>query len=172
MQSGVCHARCTPDFIRATLTHLSTTRIAMLNDALLAIAHHLAVFSLVAILFAEWTLLRPGISAAQLRFIGTVDMAYGAMAGLAILAGFARAIAGSKGWEFYAGNFVFWAKIAVFAIVGGLSSVPTAALLRWRRAGVPGDVELRRLRVWLNAQLVLVALIPVLAALMARGIGH
>ncbi|WP_280152196.1 DUF2214 family protein [Piscinibacter sp. XHJ-5] len=144
----------------------------MPHDALLAIVHHLAVFSLVAILFAEWTLLRPGLTAGQLQLAGRIDMAYGAMAGVAILAGFARAITGPKGWEFYAGNPVFWAKIVVFAIVGGLSAVPTTALLRWRRAGVPAEAELLRLRGWLNAQLLLVLLIPVLAALMARGIGH
>jgi putative membrane protein len=71
----------------------------LLTDALLAIAHHLAVFSLAAILFAEWALLRPGLTQRQLVLAGNLDRAYGATAVLAIVFGFARAHAGAKGWR-------------------------------------------------------------------------
>lgn len=143
----------------------------MHTDALLAFVHHLAVFSLVAILVTEWALLRPGISAEQLRFVGRIDGAYGAAAGLAIAAGVARLFLGAKGWSFYAGNPMFWAKMAVFATVGGLSAVPTVALLRWRRGGMPADADIVRLRTWLNLQMLLMPLLPLFAVLMARGIG-
>jgi len=143
----------------------------LLTDALLAIAHHLAVFSLAAILFAEWALLRPGLTQRQLDLAGRLDRAYGATAVFAIVFGLARVGAGAKGWSFYAGNPVFWAKIGVFVAVGLLSAVPTVALIRWRRAGVPGEADLLRVRPWLNAQVALLPLIPALAALMARGVG-
>jgi putative membrane protein len=144
----------------------------LLHDALLAIAHHLAVFSIAAILFAEWALLRPGLTPRQLDLAGKLDRAYGGAAMLAIVVGFARASTGAKGWAFYAGNPVFWAKIAVFVAIGLMSAVPTIAMVRWRRAGMPSEGELRRVRPWLNAQVALLPLIPALAALMARGIGH
>jgi putative membrane protein len=144
----------------------------MYQDALLAIVHHVAVFSIAAILFAEWTLLRPGITPTQLRLVSRMDSAYGMFAMLALVIGFSRAVYGAKGWAFYAGNPVFWAKIAVFAIIGGLSAVPTIALIRWKRAGAPTDGQVQSLRVWLNAEVALFLLLPTLAALMARGIGH
>lgn len=144
----------------------------MYHDALLAIVHHVAVFSIAAILFAEWTLLRPGITPTQLRLVSRMDSAYGMFAMLALVIGFSRAVYGAKGWAFYAGNPVFWAKIAVFAIIGGLSAVPTIALIRWKRAGAPTDGQVQGLRVWLNAEVTLFLLLPTLAALMARGIGH
>jgi putative membrane protein len=143
----------------------------MALDALLAIVHHLAVFSVVAILITEWVVLRPGLTDAQLRLVGKIDGMYGAMATLAILAGIARLVYGAKGWSFYSGNPMFWAKMTVFILIGGLSSVPTVALLKWRRTGMPSNSDIARLRVWLNAQLVLLPLLPVFAVLMARGIG-
>jgi putative membrane protein len=118
------------------------------------------VFTLAAILFAEWALLRPGVTPRQLAFAGRLDRGYGIAAMLAIVFGIARITAGAKGWSFYAGNPVFWAK-----------TVPTVALVRWRRAGPPADAELLRVRRWLNAQVALLPLIPALAALMARGVG-
>jgi putative membrane protein len=129
------------------------------------------VFTLAAILFAEWALLRPGVTPRQLAFAGTLDRGYGIAAMLAIVFGIARVTAGAKGWSFYAGNPVFWAKMAVFVAVGLLSAVPTVALVRWRRTGPPADDELLRVRRWLNAQVALLPLIPALAALMARGVG-
>jgi putative membrane protein len=143
----------------------------MLTDALLASIHHLAAFTLVSVLAIEWLLLRPGISAPQLRVVGKLDSMYGALAGVLLAVGFARAVWGPKGWAFYSGNPVFWAKIGVFVLIGMLSAAPTIALLKWRRAGMPSDVEIATLRRWLNAQVLLVLLLPVLAALMARGIG-
>jgi putative membrane protein len=143
----------------------------MALDALLAIVHHLAVFSVVAILVTEWVLLRPGLTDTQLRLVGKIDGMYGAMSMLAILAGIARLVYGAKGWSFYSGNPMFWAKMTVFVLIGGLSSVPTVALLKWRRTGMPSNGDIARLRVWLNAQLMLLPLLPVFAVLMARGIG-
>lgn len=144
----------------------------MYHDAVLAIVHHVAVFSIAAILFAEWALLRPGITPMQLRLVSRMDSAYGAFALLAIVVGFSRAVYGVKGWDFFAGNPLFWAKIAVFAAIGGLSAVPTVALIKWRKSGFPADAEIARMRGWLNAEVALFLLLPTLAALMARGIGR
>jgi putative membrane protein len=143
----------------------------MLTDALLALIHHLAAFSLVSILAIEWLLLRPGITATQLRAVGKLDQAYGGLAGLLLAVGFSRTVWGAKGWAFYAGNPVFWAKVGVFVLIGLLSTSPTIALVKWRRTGMPTDAQISQVRRWLNAELLLIALLPVFAALMARGIG-
>ena len=39
----------------------------MSTDAWLAIAHHLAIFGVFAVLVAEWTIVRPGIDAADVH---------------------------------------------------------------------------------------------------------
>jgi putative membrane protein len=142
-------------------------------DVLLASVHHLFVFSLVAVLFAELVLAGGAPDAARLRQLGRLDSAYGLLAMGIVAAGFLRAVHGAKGWAFYAHNPVFWTKIGVFVVVGLLSIVPTVRLVRWRKAGVIPDAgAMRSTRQWMLAQVALVAAIPVIAVLMARGVGY
>lgn len=146
---------------------------SLMLDAVLASVHHLFVFSLVAVLFAELVLASHAPDAARLRQLGRLDSAYGLLSMGIIAAGFLRAAYGAKGWSFYAHNPVFWTKIGVFLVVGLLSAVPTVRLLRWRKAGiVPDAAAMRSTRQWMLAEVALVAAIPVIAVLMARGIGY
>jgi putative membrane protein len=142
-------------------------------DVLLASVHHLFVFSLVAVLFAELVLASGAPDAARLRQLGRLDSAYGLLSMGIVAAGFLRAVYGAKGWAFYAHNPVFWTKIGMFIVVGLLSIVPTVRLIRWRKAGVIPDAgAMRSTRQWMLAEVALVALIPVIAVLMARGVGY
>ena len=143
------------------------------RDVVLASIHHLFVFSLVAVLFAELVVAGGVPDAARLRQLGRLDGAYGALAGGILIAGFVRAAYGAKGMAYYAGNPVFWAKIGVFLIVGLISIVPTVRLVRWRKAGtLPDTAALRSLRRWIAYEVALLPLIPILAVVMARGIGY
>jgi len=49
-------------------------------NLILACAHHLAVFMLVAVFAAEFALLRPGLGGARLRQLARIDAAYGGIA--------------------------------------------------------------------------------------------
>ena len=146
-------------------------------DLILAIAHHLAVFSVFGLLLAEVALLRPGLAGERLRQLGMIDGLYGAAAGLVVIVGVARVIWGAAGWEYYVANWAFWAKMAAFVLVGLLSVPPTLAIVRWRRAlGAdpafsPDGAEVARLRRFFTAELVAFAFIPAFAAAMARGYG-
>jgi PHD/YefM family antitoxin component YafN of YafNO toxin-antitoxin module len=51
-----------------------------MTDLILAIAHHLFVFSLVAIIAAGLVLVRDALGGAALRRLGSVDLAYGVVA--------------------------------------------------------------------------------------------
>lgn len=149
----------------------------MTTDAWLAIAHHLAVFGLLAVLAAEWGLLRSEPGAADVHRLTRVDAAYGALAGLVLVVGIARLAAGDVPFDFYRDNPFFWLKMATFGAVGLLSISPTRRFLRWRAAvadgatdvPAPGEVAAARRR--LLTQLGVFPLIPVFAALMARGVG-
>lgn len=141
-------------------------------NLILAIAHHLAVFTLVAIFAAEFALLRPGIEGKRLIQLGKIDGAYGGVAGLVVLIGIVRVIFGGAGWEYYAGNWVFWAKMAAFIGVGFLSIPPTIAIIRWRKsATAPSDTDVNSVRRFLYAEAALLLFIPAVAAAMARGYG-
>jgi putative membrane protein len=141
-------------------------------NLILAIAHHLAVFTLVAIFAAEFALLRPGIEGKRLNQLSKIDGAYGAVAGLVVVVGIIRVIFGGAGWEYYVGNWVFWAKMVAFLGVGLLSIPPTMAIIRWRKAGTaPADTDVNTARRFLYLEAALLIFIPAFAAAMARGYG-
>ncbi|WGU40509.1 MULTISPECIES: DUF2214 family protein [unclassified Phenylobacterium] len=148
-----------------------------MTDLLLAIAHHLLVFSLAAILAVELATIRPGLGGASLRRLGIVDLHYGLIAALILIVGFARVYMGVKGPEAYLGAWTFWAKVGAFALVGLLSAPPTLRILQWRKRAraepgfALGAADVKAVRPFLIAELAVFALIPVFAAMMARGIG-
>lgn len=146
----------------------------MLTDATLAILHHVLVFALFSMLTAELMLVRPGLAGDALKRLGGIDGAYGGIALSVLVVGAARLVWGAKGWDYYAANPWFWAKIATFLLVGVLSVPPTMRYVAWRKAhsanaahAVPA-AEISRVRALIHAQLGLLILLPVFAALMAR----
>ncbi|MGE0799816.1 MAG: DUF2214 family protein [Lautropia sp.] len=146
-------------------------------DAFLSMAHWWAVLGMVAVLGVELASCRGSLDRAGVARLAKIDGAYGALAGLVLVAGFARAFLGAKGWSFYGGNPVFWVKIGLFVSIGLLSIRPTVAFIRWRKelgagGGVIDGARTAAMRRWVHAELMLLALIPVAAALMARGIGY
>jgi putative membrane protein len=148
-----------------------------MTDLILAIAHHLSVFTLAGLLLAEVALLRPGISGDRLKQIGAVDAAYGAVAGLIVVVGILRVIFGDKGADYYIHNWAFWLKMAAFVLVGLLSIPPTMSILGWRRKLVadpnftPDPGLVARLRRFFAGEIIAFAFIPIFAAAMARGYG-
>ena len=146
-------------------------------DLILAILHHLLIFTLAGLLAAELALLRPGLGGANLKVLAAIDAGYGATAGLILVVGFSRVFLGAKGADFYLHNPVFWAKIAAFAAVGLLSIAPTVMILGWRKrarseaAFAPSASQVGAARKVLVLELCVFALIPIFAAAMARGYG-
>ena len=102
-------------------------------DLILAIAHHVLIFALFGVLVAEFILVRRTMDQAMAGRIAAIDLWYGILAGAIIVIGFSRAIFAAKGWNYYAHNIFFWAKIGTFAVIGILSVMPTLRYLRWRR---------------------------------------
>lgn len=148
----------------------------MTLDLILAILHHLAVFSLFATLAAQMVLVRPGIGADTVRRLARLDGVYGGLAMAVLVAGFARAIWGLKGWDYYSTYWIFWMKVGAFVLVGVLSIAPTLRFRRW--AGAAGsdasyavpDADIAMVRRWLHAEGAILLLIPVIAAMLARNV--
>jgi putative membrane protein len=141
-------------------------------DLVLAILHHFFVFALFAVLFVEFVNVRRGMDTSAVARVAAVDGWYGVLAGLIIIVGFVRAVFAAKGWDYYAHNAFFWAKIGTFVVIGLLSVPPTLAFLKWRRTGaVPADKAVAGVRRYLWIEVALFALLPAFAAAMARGYG-
>lgn len=149
----------------------------MFVDWLLASFHHLAVFSLAAILSAEIFLTAGPIDDRMALRLARIDAWFGLTAAIVLAAGLLRVFFGAKGHEYYAVNIFFWAKMALFVGVGLLSVAPTYLYIVWRRQvradpsfRPPAD-EIAQLRRALYVEAGLFALILLCAAAMARGYG-
>ena len=121
--------------------------------------------------------LKPNPSRKEAISMVFADIIYG-IAGVALLiSGIYRVIKFGQGSDFYTQNPIFWTKIIIFALVGSLSLYPTITYILWaiplRKGTLPQVTEklVSRLRLIINIELVGFASIPLLATLMARGIG-
>jgi putative membrane protein len=122
--------------------------------------------------------MRPAAMSPQtVRLLGRFDAAYGVMALAILVVGFLRVKYGAKGAEFYMHNPMFWAKIGAFAAVGLISVRPTLRILAWQKlakadaAFVPPLDEVGAVRRQMLLEIHVFALIPIFAAMMARGVG-
>ena len=141
-------------------------------DVLIRYLHLFAALVLAGTLIIENIAIGKEISREDLRNLLKVDAVYGLSAGLVAILGISLWLWVGKPSAFYTTNPVFHAKLALFVAVGLLSIYPTVFFLRQRKTQVepiivPAGV-IRALRV----ELVLLACIPLLAFLMARGIGN
>lgn len=148
----------------------------MWTDAILAYLHFGAIFTLIWFLAKEWTLLRVGAANIDVERLASADAGFGMSAGIVLVTGALRAAFGIKGWAFYAHNPAFHVKIGLFVLVGLISIAPTLMFLRWRKARRQAasfsvsETEWKRARRWIMIELHLVALIPLAAVIMARGL--
>jgi putative membrane protein len=149
----------------------------LFTDWILACLHHVAVFSLAAVIAAEIALMSGDITVRSVRLLGRVDIWYGALAAAVVVFGVARVIWGAKGYEYYLANHIFWTKMALFLAVGLLSIPPTLRYFAWGRSlkadptFLPPRGETAKVRTYLWIEAALFLCIPIAAAAMARGYG-
>jgi putative membrane protein len=140
-------------------------------DALLGYLHFTAVFAFFAFLSIELYLVRSSLDAARARELARANIWYWGSVAAVAATGVARLFAGAKGAAFHVHAWPLYAKLLLFVAVAGLTLKPAAAYRRWVAAGtaVP-DAERIAVRGRLMAAVHAAALIPLLAALMARGL--
>lgn len=146
------------------------------HDAALSYLHFVFAFILVGALAAEAFVLRLPVDARVAQLLARIDAFYGLSAVGILAAGFSRAIWGASGWAYYAGQPFFWAKIALFAVIGLISIAPTLRFFRWARAAradanfTAPEADVKAVKRLVMIEVHLLALIPLFAALMARGV--
>ena len=146
-------------------------------SAMIAYLHYIAMISIAVVLVVEHMVCTPGMTGSRVRVLARLDLAYMCLALLALGSGAVRVAWFGKGAAFYLHNPVFYIKIALFLAVGLISIPPTLQFLRWMRSlksgatNVASDYQVIRVRRHILIELALFALIPLMATLMARGIG-
>jgi putative membrane protein len=150
----------------------------MLAHVLTAYVHFLGMMMLMATLLAEHVTLQPQMTRVHIQRLAMIDLFYGIAAGIVFLSGLLRFAYFGKGIHFYLGNPLFYVKVGMFLLVALISVYPTRRFLAWRKMLTQGDPPaldphtVTRLRIVIRLELGLLLVIPLLAVLMARGIGR
>lgn len=146
-------------------------------EAAIAYLHFVSAFLVAAFLVTELFLSARDLQPAQLKTLARVDLYYLIAAAAVLITGALRVFAVGKGAGFYLNNPVFYIKLALFLAVGLVSTLPTLQFMRWNRAlrsdpkSAPRERDIGSARRYIALELLLLALIPLAAVLMARGIG-
>lgn len=147
-------------------------------SALVAAAHFIAAFGVVAAVFYEWLTFNRTPTLSEARRIQLCDAIYGLSSIVLIAAGLLRVYYFEKGSEFYLNSPFFIAKIVLFGVVGLLSIYPTKKFIKWRVATRAGqapeinEVTFARIALLLRLEVTLLFVIVVFASLMAKGVLH
>src|SRR5215510_11242121 len=150
----------------------------MLAQVLTAYLHFLGMMILMATLLAEHVMLHAQMPPVHLQRVARTDLFYGIAAGVVFLTGLLRFVYFGKGIHFYLGNPLFYVKVGMFLLVALISIYPTMRFLAWRKMLKQGELpalalpSITRLRIMIRFELGLLIVIPLLAVLMARGIGR
>jgi putative membrane protein len=143
-----------------------------------AYGHYLSFMVCFAALVLERRLIRPQPDRRDAIWMVITDIVYG-IAALGVLGtGVLRVLYFGQGSSFYTENPLFWWKVGAYLTVGTLSLYPTITYILWaiplRKGELPQVSEslATRLKWILNIEILGFALIPLLAALMARGVGR
>ncbi|MBU2287693.1 MAG: DUF2214 family protein [Gammaproteobacteria bacterium] len=148
----------------------------MTLEAILAYLHLLAILTMVVFVASEAALCRvQWLNAAVVERLAKVDMIYGIAAIGVLLTGVARTWWGIKGTAWYWGNPLLHLKLGLFIVIGVISIFPTLTYMRWRKAlrstgALPSEADIKKTRKFVMIQAHLIAIVPLVAVFLARGI--
>jgi putative membrane protein len=146
-------------------------------SAILAWLHFVGILGVAGGLMTERILLKKNMSQEDEIKINQADGIYGLSAFSLLISGYFRVTGFAKGWDFYCNEPIFWLKMSSVAVMGGLSFFPAIVFFRRDQARQQGqilaplsDKLVDRLSTLINAEILALLTIPLLASLMARGV--
>lgn len=143
-----------------------------MSDTWIRAAHFIAIILMASSLFAEHLLLRSEMVVDDIRRLARIDMLYGVCATAVAVFGAILWLSGlGKPASFYAANPVFHAKLGLFVFIALISIYPTVFFMRHRRSAAATIEVPRSVLIVVRTELALLLVLPVLAALMAKGVG-
>jgi putative membrane protein len=138
---------------------------------LVRLLHFAAIFAFAGALVIENMAIKPQITGEDARNLAKVDAVCGISAICVLVFGLTLWLWVGKPSEFYSSNPIFHAKIGLFTLMVLCAIVPTVFFNKHRKSEAEVIEVPQVLRLLLKFQIVLLVIIPVLALLMARGIG-
>lgn len=149
-------------------------KVIMTTEIYLRYLHFICIFAIVGSLVAEHVLLRKTMKRNEIARLARIDAVYG-VAALGLIAVGLTLWLGNFGKPafFYSKNWIFHIKLTLFFIIGILSIYPTVFFLRNRKGDPDEVITIPAAIVWLlRVEILLLVIIPLLAGLMAKGIGY
>ena len=145
----------------------------MTIEVLLRYIHFLSILLITATLAAEYVLVKDKLTRQEISRISFIDLIYG-LASVSVFAAGLTLWLGAYGKpaDWYSKNWIFHLKLTLLVIIGLLSVYPTIFFLKNRKGNPDEQVAIpSSIKKIITLELLLLALIPILAGLMARGIG-
>ncbi len=144
----------------------------MTTDLLVRYLHFLGIFVVFAALLGQHLLLKSSVPRAFVAKAQRFDLAYLIAVVVVIATGLLQWFSGAKPAAFYTPNPVFHAKVTLFLVVAIVSIYPTV-FMRKEKNGDPDEVVAipRGIVHCVRLELLLLVVIPLLAVIMARGLG-
>jgi putative membrane protein len=146
----------------------------MSTEIILRYIHFISIFVIAGSLTAEHVLLQKQMTRAAMARLVRIDGIYG-IASLTLLAvGLTLWLGGyGKPALYYNKKWLFHIKLGLFVCLGILSIYPTVFFLKQRK-GDPAEIITipTKVFIFLRLELLLLLVIPLLAGLIARGIGY
>jgi len=144
----------------------------MTADILIRYLHFVSLILLVAAVLGQHLLLRATMTRREIGQVQRLDIVYAVMVVVVLATGFAQWMWVGKPADFYSSNPIFHVKVTLFLIVGVVSAYPSVFLGRNKKGAPDESVAVPKSLIWsVRVELLLLFLMPLLASLMARGIG-
>ncbi len=146
----------------------------MTLEIFLRYVHFISIFTIFSTLVSEHLFLKKELTRQEIGRLAKIDAIYG-IAALALLSAGLTLWLGSVGKPavYYSKNWVFHTKITLFLLVGLLSIHPTVFFIRNRKGSAEEIIQIpKSVFLALRSELALLVIIPLLAGLMAKGVGY
>ena len=149
----------------------------MYTEIIIAYLHFIGIMLLMGSLITEHVMLKPNITKGQIKSLAMVDLIYWLSATLVLITGLLRWFMVGKGAEFYTKNPMFHTKVTLFVVIAILSIFPTMKIIKWNRQikrGEEPDIDEKQVKkqlMFIRIELLLLAIIPLLAVMISRGKG-
>jgi putative membrane protein len=142
-------------------------------EIVLRYLHFVSIFTIVGVLVSEHLLLKKTLTRREIGRLARIDAVYGIAALTLITVGLTLWLGGfGKPAVYYSKNWIFHTKLTFFLMIGILSIYPTIFFIRNRKGNPDESLTVPTSIFWLlRLELLILVIIPLLAGLMARGIG-
>ena len=146
----------------------------MTVEILLRYLHFISIFTIVGTLASEHLLLKKEMSRKEIARLARIDAVYGIAALTLIIAGLILWLGSySKPAIYYTRNWVFHIKLTLFLLIGLMSIYPTIFFIKQRKGDQGEQINIpSKIFLLLKLELLFLAIIPLLAGLMSRGVGY